>query len=78
MSKGAGKSAGLSDDLQTDLNEKKVQMRMENEKYLREHPEVRQLVSKFLKSVLVEQPSDVKRAATCFFTSDISYEDISQ
>ena len=39
----------LNQEQQMKLNQKKIQLRVDNEKYLREHPEVNTLVQDFLK-----------------------------
>ncbi len=41
------------------LDEKKVQYRMNNESYLRKHPELQNMVSVFLFKVLEEKPKDI-------------------
>jgi hypothetical protein len=42
-----------------ELNIKKVYFRLNNEKYLREHPELNQLISVFLFKVLEEKPDNI-------------------
>ena len=49
--------SGLSSDQQRSLDEKKAEIRMENEKYLRERPDLRLMTSVFLARVL-ESPED--------------------
>lgn len=54
--------AGTKDlvEVQNDeLNIKKVYFRLNNEKYLREHPELNQLISVFLFKVLEEKPDNI-------------------
>ena len=65
--------SALSDDQQRSLDEKKGQIRLDNEKYLRDHPELRQMTSVFLARVLEEKPGDVLEFAATFF-SERQYE----
>ena len=58
----------LSQEQQDALNQKKVQMRLENEKYLRKHPELKQLVSCFMRKLLQDRPSNPVLYAGAFFT----------
>ena len=47
----------------------KVKLRLENEKYLRAHPELKMLVANFMKVVLEKKPQNVTSFATGYFTS---------
>jgi hypothetical protein len=49
-------------------------LRIENERYLRDHPEVKELVNKFLIKVLDQEPDDIKTAAAEYFTDPKSYD----
>uniref|UniRef100_A0AAY4B575 RIIa domain-containing protein 1 n=1 Tax=Denticeps clupeoides TaxID=299321 RepID=A0AAY4B575_9TELE len=49
----------LSREQQEELRHFKVQTRIANEKYLREHPEVDVLLSDFLRDVFLKRPSDI-------------------
>ena len=42
---------------------------MKNEKYLREHPEIQNLLSKFVNTALEKRPEDVLKFAGDFFTN---------
>ena len=50
------------------LNQRKVDMRLENEKYLREHSELKLLVSVFMRRLLEEKPTNPVMYASAFFT----------
>lgn len=44
-------------------------IRMENERYLRKHPELQDMISKFMISLLKDKPTDVLQYAIVFFTT---------
>ena len=46
----------LSKQQQEKLHQQKVQMRLNNEKYLRSHPELKALVSLFMRTLLEDKP----------------------
>lgn len=48
-----------------------VDLRLSNERYLRDHPEVRVLTMKFMHSVLEEQPDNIVGFASKFFGGDL-------
>ena len=50
-----------------ELNTKKIYFRLNNEKYLRDHPELNQLISVFLFKVLEEKPDNILEYAGKFF-----------
>mmetsp|Transcript_20343 Transcript_20343/g.23045 ORF Transcript_20343/g.23045 Transcript_20343/m.23045 type:complete len:94 (+) Transcript_20343:74-355(+) len=50
-----------------ELENKKVQLRMDNERYLREHPELGWMVSVFLRKVLYEKPEKILHFSGEFF-----------
>ena len=52
------------------LNKAKVALRLENEKYLRQHPELRGMISLFMAKVLEGKPEDVQQYAAEFFTQE--------
>lgn len=52
---------------QRELNERKVTARIENEKYMRSHQELRFMISKATEMVLLEKPRDVPRFLADFF-----------
>jgi hypothetical protein len=41
---------------------------MNNEKYLRSHPEVEILISGFLRQLLLQRPNDIREFAAAYFT----------
>lgn len=49
------------------LDRTKLQIRMENEKYLRDHPELTQMINLFMKYVLDEHPENILEFAGKFF-----------
>lgn len=51
-----------------DLQASKVKLRVNNEKYLRAHPELALLIRTFVKSVLVHEPESIAVFAHDFFT----------
>ena len=44
-------------------------IRIENEKYLRKHPELHEMISKFMNSLLRDKPTEVLQYAIVFFTT---------
>jgi len=63
-----GDLGALSEEQQKKLNQFKMQTRLENEKYLRGHPEVECLLAGFLRNVLIERPDNVREFAAGHFT----------
>eukprot|EP00514_Thraustochytrium_sp_LLF1b_P009428 CAMPEP_0184557140 /NCGR_PEP_ID=MMETSP0199_2-20130426/41975_1 /TAXON_ID=1112570 /ORGANISM="Thraustochytrium sp., Strain LLF1b" /LENGTH=69 /DNA_ID=CAMNT_0026953983 /DNA_START=205 /DNA_END=411 /DNA_ORIENTATION=+ len=62
----ASVAPALTAEQQESLNEKKVQLRMENERYLREHPELSQVLDAFFKKTLMEKPDNIEQFAAEF------------
>uniref|UniRef100_A0A5K3F1J7 RIIa domain-containing protein n=1 Tax=Mesocestoides corti TaxID=53468 RepID=A0A5K3F1J7_MESCO len=58
----------LSSKQQSSLDLIKVQTRMKNELYLRNHPEVSHMLSAFVREALVEKPLNIHEFAAAFFT----------
>ncbi|KAK7115539.1 RIIa domain-containing protein 1-like [Littorina saxatilis] len=58
----------LSKKQQEELNKFKIKTRMENEKYLREHPEVECILAGFLGETLQKRPEDIREFAADYFT----------
>jgi hypothetical protein len=50
-------------------DEKLDKIRMENERYLRRHPELKKMISDFMIALLKDKPKDVLPDAVVFFTS---------
>jgi hypothetical protein len=69
------RSTVLSIKQQAALDKKKVELRMANERYLRDHPEVNQLMKGFMLKVLDDKPDDVLPYAVDYFTSDDGGDD---
>ncbi|KAJ3162368.1 RIIa domain-containing protein 1 [Geranomyces michiganensis] len=62
-------SAQIIDDaMQQKLNIDKVQLRVENEHYLRAHPEIRNILDFFMNEVLVQQPQNLQEFAAGLFS----------
>uniref|UniRef100_UPI0037E7BC06 RIIa domain-containing protein 1 n=1 Tax=Semicossyphus pulcher TaxID=241346 RepID=UPI0037E7BC06 len=59
----------LSAEQQEKLREFKIKTRIENERYLRSHPEVEVLMGNFLRDVLLKRPSDICEFAADHFTN---------
>ncbi|KAI8591218.1 hypothetical protein BDZ88DRAFT_505533 [Geranomyces variabilis] len=67
-------SAQIIDDaMQQKLNIDKVQLRVENEHYLRAHPEIRHILDFFVNEVLVQQPTNLQEFAAGLF-SDVKLQ----
>eukprot|EP00741_Cyanophora_paradoxa_P017308 tig00020961_g16718.t1 len=62
-------SSTLDAEQQRTLNEKKARLRVENEYYLREHPELSRMISMFLAEMLEKKPDNVLQFAGKFFTA---------
>ncbi|CAH1797756.1 unnamed protein product [Owenia fusiformis] len=70
---GPGDLGALSPEQQEKLNKFKIQTRLENEKYLRKHPEVECLLAGFLGEILTHRPENVREFAAEHFTrNDLS------
>ncbi|XP_013390259.1 RIIa domain-containing protein 1 [Lingula anatina] len=65
---GQGDLGALSPEQQEKLNRFKIQTRLENEKYLRNHPEVECLLTGFLGDILRKRPNNVREFASSYFT----------
>ena len=62
--------ANVAPDSSTDLVDENLdQIRMENERYLRHHPELKKMISDFMVSLLKDKPKEVLPYAVVFFTS---------
>ncbi|XP_047216507.1 RIIa domain-containing protein 1 isoform X2 [Girardinichthys multiradiatus] len=59
----------LSSEQQEKLRQFKIQTRNNNEKYLRAHPEVEEIVGEFLRNLLIKRPSDIREFAADHFAS---------
>jgi DNA-binding Xre family transcriptional regulator len=58
---------GITQQQMIELEKKKVRYRVDNELYLRRHPELQNMVSVFLFKVLEEKPGDILSYAGKFF-----------
>ncbi|XP_038567367.1 RIIa domain-containing protein 1 [Micropterus salmoides] len=59
----------LSAEQQEQLRQFKIKTRVDNEKYLRSHPEVEVLISEFLRDVLLKRPPEIREFAADHFTN---------
>ncbi|CAD7954595.1 unnamed protein product [Amoebophrya sp. A25] len=59
----------LNAEQQAKVDSAKVAQQMKNEKYLREHPEIHTMLSKFVNSALEKRPEDILKFAGDFFTA---------
>jgi len=62
------KNAENFKDQQEKLNKFKIKTRLENEHYLRKHPEVECILTGFLGEVLTNRPDNIRDFAADFFT----------
>ncbi|GAB1602493.1 RIIa domain-containing protein 1-like [Argonauta hians] len=59
----------LSDRDQEKLNKIKINIRIENERYLNDHPEVECMLAGFLSEILMKQPTNIHEFAAEHFTN---------
>ena len=59
----------LDAELQKELEKRKVEIRIENEKYLRENAQLHLMLDEFFGSVLKEKPVNPSAFAVNFFSS---------
>jgi hypothetical protein len=59
----------LDAELQKELEKRKVEIRIENEKYLRENAQLHTMLDEFFESVLKEKPVNPSAFAVNFFSS---------
>ncbi|KAF3691938.1 RIIa domain-containing protein 1 [Channa argus] len=59
----------LSHEQQEKLRQFKIRKRIDNEKYLKSHPEVEVLIGDFLRDVLLKRPDDIHEFAADHFTN---------
>ncbi|XP_030605022.1 RIIa domain-containing protein 1 [Archocentrus centrarchus] len=59
----------LNAEQQEKLRQFKIKTRIDNEKYLRSHPEVELLIGDFLRDVLLKRPTDIHEFAADHFTN---------
>ena len=58
---------GIVKAQQLEIEKKKLELRMQNERYYREHPEIQTLISVFVRKVLDERPESILEFAGSFF-----------
>ncbi|XP_041843601.1 RIIa domain-containing protein 1 [Melanotaenia boesemani] len=59
----------LSPEQQEKLQQFKIKTRIDNEKYLRSHPEVEELIGGFMRNVLLKRPTDIHEFAADYFNN---------
>ncbi|XP_065909802.1 RIIa domain-containing protein 1-like [Dysidea avara] len=57
----------LTKEQQDKLNQQKIDIRIENERYLRSHPEISALIGGFVSEVVLQQPKDIREFAAEYF-----------
>ncbi len=62
-------TAALQAQMQRDQMDK---LRIENERYMKEHPELNEAIQDFVYAVLKRKPDDVRAFAIDFFTKPIN------
>merc|ERR1719326_196643 len=79
-SEGGGEVEGVDDEVVARLTEEqqrldftKIQINMENERYLQDHPEIRDMIGVFVHQVLEYKPDNILRFAGDFFTREDLY-----
>ena len=76
ISNGETDLGALSIEQQLKLNQLKIKTRLNNESYLRKHPEVSIMLSGFLSSCLSVRPDSVERFASEYFSDPQLYEKV--
>lgn len=67
-------TTALTKEQQERLNQHKIRIRLENEQYLRRHPEVPVLLSQFIREALLKRPRNITEFAAEYFT-DLNLQD---
>ncbi|CAH8484755.1 unnamed protein product [Dicrocoelium dendriticum] len=65
---GPGDLGALNNRQQAETNRLKTETRLNNEKYMRRHPEIRYIISAFLRDLLLTKPEDPRKHFTDFFS----------
>ena len=58
---------GIIRSQKNEIDKKKLELRIENEKYLRQHPEINGLITHFVSKVLDDRPNNILEYAGTFF-----------
>eukprot|EP00035_Acanthoeca_spectabilis_P010105 m.178423 g.178423 ORF g.178423 m.178423 type:complete len:89 (-) comp14925_c0_seq9:229-495(-) len=64
-------SVTLTEDQQRALDQAKIRTRVEDEQYLRAHPEIKHMTTAFLKDMMKQQPTDVQGFAGDWFVNGL-------
>ncbi|KXJ27218.1 RIIa domain-containing protein 1 [Exaiptasia diaphana] len=70
-------SGALTPEQQLQLNQFKITTRIDNEKYLRDHPEVSYLLAGFLGNVFKQRPDNVREFAAKYFSNPSLKDEVS-
>ena len=60
---------GILQAQKTEIEQKKLELRMENERYFRQHPEINYLLQLFVSRILDDRPENILEYAGTFFDS---------
>ncbi|CAF0789576.1 unnamed protein product [Adineta ricciae] len=58
----------LKPEQQIKINELKIKKRIENERYLQQHPELNILLRDFMRQACLQKPTDIRQFAAGYFT----------
>ncbi|XP_056901724.1 RIIa domain-containing protein 1 [Takifugu flavidus] len=64
-------TGALTSEQQDKLRQFKIKTRIDNEKYLRSHPEVETMISGFLRDAFLKRPTDIRKFAADHFARTI-------
>ena len=60
---------GILKAQQNEMEKKKLELRMKNERYLREHPEINYIIELFVSKILDDRPENILEYGGTFFDS---------
>ncbi|CAF0745927.1 unnamed protein product [Didymodactylos carnosus] len=58
----------LTQEQQKKLNEMKIRRRIENERYMQQHPELQFMIRDFIRQACLQRPENVREFASSYFT----------
>ncbi|KAH6583923.1 hypothetical protein BASA60_001183 [Batrachochytrium salamandrivorans] len=64
----AVKPLGISNEMQTQLDMSKIQLQIDNELYIRKHPELKDIIRYVTREVLIKRPENVSELAIELFS----------
>ncbi|EGF80033.1 hypothetical protein BATDEDRAFT_25648 [Batrachochytrium dendrobatidis JAM81] len=68
----------LNKEMQTQLDQDKIQLRIENELYIRQHPEIRNIIGYFIQKVLVHRPVNLPEFAVALLANPELKQEVEQ